>query len=468
MGTVEKALSEIEHHCGSGSVLRDRDLLEGYAHDESETEPCLPEAVVRAANTQAVSHIMRSAHKHGVPVTPRAGGTGRVGGAVPVPGGIVLSCEQMNALNGIEAADLFAVAQPGVVTGDLHRAVEKESLFYPPDPNSLDSCALGGNLAANAGGPRTFKYGVTRNYVLGMEVVLADGTILKLGRRTPKGVTGYDLTALMVGSEGTLAVVTEATLRLLPKPQGVATLLVFVPTADAVSSAVSAMLERGLMPRCVELLDSIALGIIRPRAGIAVPTNASAMLLIELDGDIDRLDRDVESCGNAMTDIGAIEVLVAQHGGERERLWAARRELSHTLRQQAAHKLSEDVVVPRTKIAALLQRCRELSELHDITMPTYGHAGDGNLHVNFLWDGPSDRPRVDAAIVGLFESVLSLGGTLSGEHGIGVLKAPYLPMELSPDLIALQRRIKHLFDPKNILNPGKIFTAETSRLHGAC
>ncbi len=468
MTSVDNALVEIEHQCGSGSVIRDQDLLETYGHDESETEPCVPEAVVRVGDTQAVASVMRAATKHGVPVTPRAGGTGRVGGAVPVPGGIVLAFEKMNRLKGIETEDLLAVAQPGVVTGDLHRTVEAQALFYPPDPNSLDSCAIGGNLAANAGGPRAFKYGVTREYVLGMEVVLADGTILQLGRRTPKGVTGYDLTALMIGSEGTLGLVTEATLRLLPKPDAVATLLVFVPTADSVSNAISAMLRRGVTPRCVELLDSIALDIVRRQAGIEVLPGASAMILVELDGEGPRLERDVEECGNAATECGAIEVLVAKHAGERERLWAARRELSHSLRQEAEYKLSEDVVVPRTRIAGLLQRCRELSDEHEIKMPTYGHAGDGNLHVNFLWNDAEDRPRVDAAIRGLFEAVLSMDGTLSGEHGIGVLKAPYLPMEQSPELIALQRRIKEVFDPKHILNPGKIFPAEAKRFHGAC
>ena len=281
-------------------------------------------------------------------------------------------------------------------------------------------------------------------------------------------MTGYDLTALMIGSEGTLGLVTEATLRLLPKPDAVATLLVFVPTADSVSNAISAMLRRGVTPRCVELLDSIALDIVRRQAGIEVLPGASAMILVELDGEGPRLERDVEECGNAATECGAIEVLVAKHAGERERLWAARRELSHSLRQEAEYKLSEDVVVPRTRIAGLLQRCRELSDEHEIKMPTYGHAGDGNLHVNFLWNDAEDRPRVDAAIRGLFEAVLSMDGTLSGEHGIGVLKAPYLPMEQSPELIALQRRIKEVFDPKHILNPGKIFPAEAKRFHGAC
>lgn len=465
--SLDAALIAIERACGSGSVVVDRDVLEAYGHDESEVPWRTPDALVRARSTAHVSAVLRAANEHGVPVTPRAGGTGRVGGAVPVEGGIVLAFEKMNSLLGVEGDDLLAVVQPGFVTGALHEAVEAEGLFYPPDPNSLASCAIGGNIAANAGGPRAFKYGVTREYVLGMEVVLADGTIMKLGRRTKKGVTGYDLTALMVGSEGTLGVVTEATLRLIAKPEAVATLLVFLPDDATVAKAVRAAIGRRLVPRCLELLDSVALDIVRPAAGLPVPAAARSMLLVELDGDEVQLERDVETCGSAMLDVGAIEVLVAKHGGERDRLWAARRELSRTLRATANHKLSEDVVVPRSQMAGLLERCRRLSDEHAIVMPTYGHAGDGNLHVNFLWDEAAQRPSVDSAIRSLFEAVIEMGGTLSGEHGIGVLKAPYLPLEQSPSVIALQRRIKDVFDPKGTLNPGKVFPSERT-FHGAC
>lgn len=465
--SVDAALIAIERACGSGSVVVDRDVLEGYGHDESEVTPRTPDALVRARSTADVAAVLKAANQHGVPVTPRAGGTGRVGGAVPVDGGIVLAFEKMNALVGIEGDDLLAVVQPGLVTGALHGAVEDEGLFYPPDPNSLASCAIGGNLAANAGGPRAFKYGVTREYVLGMQVVMADGTVVKLGRRTKKGVTGYDLTALMVGSEGTLGVVTEATLRLIAKPEAVATLLVFLPDDAAVAKAVRAAIGRRLVPRCLELLDEVALDIVRPAAGLPVPPGARSMLLVELDGDEVQLERDVENCGAAMLDVGALEVLVAKHGGERDRLWAARRELSRTLRATANNKLSEDVVVPRSQMAGLLERCRRLADQHAIVMPTYGHAGDGNLHVNFLWDEGRQRPGVDAAIGSLFEAVIEMGGTLSGEHGIGVLKAPYLPLEQSPEVIALQRRIKDVFDPRGILNPGKLFCGERA-FHGAC
>lgn len=465
---AERALLELGRALPSDAVLRDRDILLSYASDASEVTPVVPEAVVRVRSTAEVSAVMRACHAHGVPVTPRSGGTSRVGGSVPVPGGIVLAFEQMNTLKGVERADLLAVVEPGLITGELHQRVEDEGLFYPPDPNSLSTCALGGNIAANAGGPRAFKYGVTREYVLGMEVVMADGSVLQLGKRTVKGVTGYDLTALMVGSEGTLGIVTEATLRLVPKPEAVATLLVFLPDDESVGRAVSAILELGIMPRCVEFLDRIALELVRPDAGVPVPEGARSLLLVELDGDARHVPEQTERVGNAMVEAGAVEVLVADKGSERERLWGARRELSHTLRRSARNKLSEDVVVPRSRIADLLAVCHTLSEQHGIVMPTYGHAGDGNLHVNFLWHEDAQRPAVDAAIRGLFESVVAMRGTLSGEHGIGVLKAPYLPLEQSPGLIALQERIKDVFDPRGILNPGKIFPASAKRYHGAC
>jgi glycolate oxidase len=466
--SLDAALIEIERACGSGSVIRDPSLLEGYSHDDSEAKPCMPEAVVRARTTAEVSAVMKAAYKHEVPVTPRGGGTGRVGGAIPVPGGIVLAFEKMNAIEGIDRNEMTTRVQPGVITGELKRATEEENLFYPPDPNSRDSCAIGGNLAANAGGPRAFKYGVTREYVMGMDVVLADGTILKLGRETKKGVTGYDLTALMVGSEGTLGIVTEASLRLIPKPESTVTALACFESLEEVSPVVSSLMAQGQLPSCIELLDEEAIRIVRPEAGLTIPNETKAILLIELDGEEAKLESELERTGNILFDLDALEVLVAQSGSERERLWASRRELSWSLRKQAENKLSEDIVVPRTKIADLLGYCSQLADQHELVIPTYGHAGDGNLHVNFLWNDPDERVRVDDAIKSLFERVVELRGTLSGEHGIGVLKAPYLTMEQSPALIALQEKIKAVFDPKHILNPGKIFPADAKRFHGAC
>ncbi len=464
---LEQALISIARACGSGRVLSGSDLA-AYACDESEAEPVVPEAVIHAKSTADVSAVLAACHEHRVPVTPRGGGTGRVGGAVPVSGGIVLTLEGMDALVGVERDDLKVVAGPGMVLQHLHQAVEDEGLFYAPDPNSLESCRIGGNIATNAGGPRAFKYGVTKRWVLGLEAVAPDGTVLRLGTPTAKGVTGYDLASLVVGSEGTLAVVTQATLRLVPKPETVATLLVFLPDQATLGRAIGEAVRRGIMPRCLEFMDDLVLDIVRPKAGFSVPAAAKCLLLVEVDGDVGRVPQMVEDCGSAMIDAGAVDVLVAKNHAERERLWRARREMSRSMREQATHKLAEDVVVPRTRIADLLDRCRVLQEQHGVRMPSYGHAGDGNLHVNFLWNTPDERRHVDAAIRNLFESVIAMDGTLSGEHGIGILKAPYLELEQSPELIALQERIKAAFDPRGILNPGKIFPAGAKRFHGAC
>jgi glycolate oxidase len=465
---LDPALIQIERALGSGRVVRDPDVLATYAKDESEAEPRLPDAVVRVRDTAEVAAVMAAASQHRIPVTPRAGGTGRTGGAVPVAGGIVLAFEQMNRILGVETADMVAVVEPGVITGQLHAAVEAHELFYPPDPNSLASCALGGNVAENAGGPRALRYGCTRDWVLGMTIVTAGGEVLTLGKRTVKGVTGYDLTSLLVGSEGTLGVITEITLKLIPKPRAVSTLLALLPDLPAAGRAVTAVLARGLLPRCMELLDDHTLALVRPEAGLPLDEAARALLLIELDGDEHALAHQVEVCGNALAEIGALDVLVARHSGERDRLWAARRELSRALRKVARFKLAEDVVVPRSKIPDLIDRCRAISERSAIPMPAYGHAGDGNIHVNFLWNDPAEKPAVERAIEALFRETVALGGTLSGEHGIGILKAPYLPLEQSPGLIALQERLKATFDPQGILNPGKIFPSHARRYHGNC
>jgi glycolate oxidase len=466
--SIDRALIEIERSLGSGRVLTDKDVLASYASDESEVPPHPPDAVVRARTAADVAAVMRICASHEVPVTPRAGGTGRTGGAVPLAGGVVLAFEAMNRIKGIEPRDLIAVVEPGVITGDLHRAVEELGLFYPPDPNSLASCALGGNVAENAGGPRALRYGPTRDYVLGLNVVTPDGTELQLGKRTVKGVTGYDLTSLLVGSEGTLAITTEITLKLLPKPQALATMLVLSPSLEIAVAAVSAVFAQGVMPRCMELLDEATLNIVRPLSSLPIAPSARALLLIELDGEEAALEAQLERVGNALAELGISDVLMARHGSERDRLWAARRELSHALRARARFKLAEDVVVPRSRIPQLIEHCQRLAEQFGIDVPSYGHAGDGNIHVNFLWNDESQAPNVKRAIESLFKYVIELGGTLTGEHGIGVLKAPYLHLEQSPALIALQERIKALFDPKQLLNPGKIFPGHVQRFHGAC
>ncbi|MBE7484764.1 MAG: FAD-binding protein [Polyangiaceae bacterium] len=458
----DKALRLLERALGPSKLLTERDACAPFAADESEAEGRVPFAVVRAESSADILSALRVAREAEVPITPRAAGTGRTGGAVPTSGGIVLSTLGMSQIKEIDRREMLAVVEPGVVLATLHAAVEREGLFYPPDPNSVESCALGGNVAENAGGPRAFKYGVTREYVLGVEAFLMGGQRVRPGRRTVKGVTGYDVTALLVGSEGTLAVFGDVTLRLVPKPPSVMTLLALFADVRAASQAVAAMTGAGLVPRCIELLDAHTLAAMRA-AGNDLSERAGALLLLEVDGEPRETEEQAERVGNACE--GALEVLVAQDAGQREKLWSARREMSRAVRKLTRFKLSEDVVVPRQAIPELLDRVAKSAEQLGVRHLTYGHAGDGNLHVNFLWNEPHEKPAVDAAIEQLFRDVIALRGTLSGEHGIGVLKAPYLSLEQSSELIQLQRDIKRVFDPQGLLNPGKIFPGPG---HRAC
>ncbi len=462
--SVERAKIELDRRLGTSKVATSPEACAPYITDESDVTGRAPDMVVIAESAEDVAATLEIAERCGVPVTPRAGGTGRTGGAVPVAGGIVLATHMLKRVKDIDRDNLLAVVEPGVITGELHALCEKEGLFYPPDPNSLDSCMIGGNVAENAGGPRAFKYGVTREYVLGLEACLMGGRVLRPGKRTVKGVTGYDVTALLVGSEGTLGVFTEVTLRLVRKPPTIATVLALFDDVHACANAVGAVIATGLVPRCLELLDRATLEAVRSQ-GSAIDPRAGAMLLIELDGD-GTLESELERLGEALAAVhGVVDVVVAQDASQRDRLWAARKMLSRATRKLTRHKLSEDIVVPRTKIPELLTRVDRLCEETRVQHLTYGHAGDGNLHVNFLWNDDSERDAVNRSIEGLMRMTIELGGTLSGEHGIGVTKQQYLAIEQSAELIDLQRDIKRAFDPKELLNPGKIFPA---RGHRAC
>jgi glycolate oxidase len=435
-----------------------------YLTDDSGVLGRPPDAVVLAETTEDLRIALEIAHETGVPITPRAGGSGRTGGAVPTFGGIVLCTHQMRRVIEFDRHEGLVVVEPGVLLADLHALVESEGWFYPPDPNSADICCLAGNVAENAAGPRALKYGPTRNYVLGIETLLPGGVCFQSGRRTRKGVTGYDVTSLLVGSEGTLATFGAITLSLIPKPPAVLTLLALFPDLRAATAAVSAIVLSGVLPRCLEFLDEKTLALMRA-TGAPIDASAGALLLIEVDGGDDETLRQAELIGNACTTCQASSVVVAQSEGQRAKLWAARKQMSMSVRTRAKHKISEDVVVPRTRLHELVEHVQRLGDEHRIDALCYGHAGDGNLHVNFLWNDTEEKLRVDRAIESLFRTTLALGGTLSGEHGIGLLKAPFLPLEQPPALVDLELRLKASFDPRGVMNPGKIFPA---RGHGSC
>lgn len=463
-GAGLRAALALGRRLGDSKVDTSPEGRAAHARDESDAEGRLPDAVVHAETAEDVAAVLAVAEAHEVPVTPRAAGTGRTGGAVPAAGGLVLSTTKLARIKEIDRGDLVAVVEPGVVLGSLYDAVEAEGLFYPPDPNSWKDCTVGGNVAENAGGPRAFKYGVTRDYVLGLTSCLVGGRVVASGRRTPKGVTGYDVTSLLVGSEGTLAVFTEVTLRLVRKPEEIGTVLALYADTRAAALAVQRVVGAGIVPRCLELLDTLTLEAVR-RQGVAVDARAGALLLVEVDGRAGRLDDELARLAEALGAGGsALDLVAAQDAAQRTRLWEARSALSRATRKLSRHKLSEDVVVPRSKLVALLDEVDRIGEETAVRHLTYGHAGDGNMHVNFLWDDDEERPRVDDAILRLMQRTVALSGTLSGEHGIGLSKARYLSLEQSSALIGIQEDLKRVFDPKGLLNPGKIFPTG----HRAC
>lgn len=446
---------------GPKKVLRDEERLEAYSRDESGLGPFPPDCAVLCETREEVATVLTLAAEHRIPVTPRGAGTGMTGGALPVRGGIVLSTERMTRIREIDPEDLVAVVEPGVILGEFQRVVEAMGLFYPPDPASLASCSLGGNVAENAGGPRAFKYGVTREYVIGLEVGLVGGELLRMGRRTAKGVTGYDVVAAFVGSEGTFGVTTEITLKLLPLPAGVATLLAVFSSVSDAGRAISAILHRGFRPRALELVDRLSLEHVRAKAPYRFPDHAGAVVIVELDGEPEGLEAAMLRVAAACEKEGALDVLVAQDERERQRLWQSRRLVSPSLREAHRYKVAEDVCVPRGAIPEMLRRIDEMSRAFDLPVATFGHAGDGNLHVNIVTDedhlSPRVKRRIDGALDRLFCDTLELRGTLSGEHGIGLTKAPYIRLEQSPALIEWQKKLKRLWDPMDLLNPGKIF-----------
>lgn len=448
---LSKALKAI------ATVIDDREKAAPYGHDESDTEDFQPDLVVVPETTGQVSQIFRACQQHKVPFTPVAGRSGKSGGSLPLYGGVSVSFEKMNRIFAISREDLTAVVQPGVITGELMKAADEKNLFYPPDPNSWEWCTIGGNIAENAGGPRALKYGVTRDYVLGLEWVLPDGEVVRCGRQTIKGVAGYDLVGLFVGSEGTLGVATEITLQLIPKPKFVRTALVCFPSVHHAAKALTAVLASGVLPRTLELLDDLSVKAAASK-GIVFPANTGAAVIVEVDGNHDEgLLSELVQVSELCDAHGATETVVAQDESQREKLWAARRVLSIALRAMKPAKISEDIAVPRSKIPEVIERLKAMGERLNLTVATYGHAGDGNLHANILYDGPSERQKVERAIEEMLKITVELGGTITGEHGVGYAKRDYLPLEQPPALIALQKRLKAALDPSGLLNPGKIF-----------
>jgi len=454
-----EALREI---AGVENVLVDDEALERYSHDETVGLWAPPEVVVRATSTGQVSRVLKLAQWEQVPVTPRGAGYGLSGGAVAMQGGIVLSTEKMNRILEIDHKNLMVTVEPGAITGDIHRAVEAEGLFYPPDPASLDSCSIGGNVAEGAGGPRAVKYGTTRDYVCGLEAVLPSGEVISIGGKLVKNVTGYSLIGLLVGSEGTLAIVTRIILRLLPLPRVQVDLLVPFDDFQAAADTVSDIIGHRILPTAMEFMEQDSLLAVERLLQREVPyRDAAAHLLIQLDGNTPAaVDADMELVGELCLQHGARDLLVARDRPTRDRLWEARRMIIDALNHESPMNHMEDVVVPRAEIHRLLKGMKEISRGHGVRIVSFGHAGDGNVHVNILkddlgdehWDGLVPPVREE-----IYRLALALGGTITGEHGVGATRRQYLPMALDEAQIELMRRIRAAFDPNSILNPSKIF-----------
>lgn len=442
---------------GVENVSTDETSLAAYAYDATRITG-VPDVVVRPSDEAEISDILMLASRTHTPVVPRGAASGLTGGAVASRGGIVLSFERMAEIIEIDRENRIARVQPGVVTGRFQTEVEKLGLFYPPDPGSLAFCTLGGNVAENAGGMRAVKYGVTRDYVIGLRAVLPSGEIIRTGVRTAKGVVGYDLTRLLVGSEGTLAVITEITLRLVPKPESVATMTALFTDAHTAGRAVAEVMASPVTPRCLEFLDGAALMAGSKRAGMDIPEGTGAFLLVETDGGQDEALRQAGIIRRLIEPL-AVEVRMAKDASEAAGLWKLRRSVSQSLFTIAPDKINEDTVVPVSRVPELLGEVSVISGKYGLRIICFGHAGDGNIHVNVMADMKDDalRKRAHDAVREVFEAVLRLGGTISGEHGVGLTKLGYIGMEQPATLMALQKRLKSAFDPDGIMNPGKIF-----------
>lgn len=433
-----------------------------YGYDNSRRQ-AMPDAVALPATREQVAALVRACRAHRVPVIARGRGTNTTGASVPIAGGVVVSFERMNRILAIRPGDRCVVVESGVLNGDLQRALKPHGLFWPPDPTSADFSTIGGNLACNAGGPRAVKYGASRDNVLALTAVTGSGELIHCGSATTKGATGYDLQRLLVGSEGTLALIVEATLKLAPLPAARRALRALYRDVDAAAAAVARLMAQPVTPSMLEFMDDRAVRLARAQmragsGGTDIPEHVGALLMIEADGDAHTLPHALEALSAAARGDGCLDVEPAADEAARERLWAARKALSPALRNLAPGKINEDVVVPVSRIPELVAGVQTLSREISLPIVCFGHAGNGNLHVNLMYDpaDPAQNERAHAAMSRVFALTLSLGGTLSGEHGIGVAKRDFMPQAVDPPTLAMMRAIKAAFDPDGILNPGKL------------
>ena len=457
----KKLISSLEKIVGLEHVSCKKADLICYSYDATQKQ-FLPDVVVHPGTPEEISRIMQVASESGVPVIPRGAGSGFTGGSLPVDGGIVLVTTRLDQILDIDEDNLVATVEPGLVTEDFQKAVEKVGLFYPPDPASLKFSTLGGNVAECAGGPRCVKYGVTKDYIIGLEIITPAGDIIKTGGPTMKGVVGYDLTKLICGSEGTLAIISKIIIKLLPKPEAKKTMMVLFDSISGAAQSVSAIIKNKIIPTTLEFMDGRTLDCVREATDLELPDAARAVLIIEVDGDIEFLNKQAHIISEIVKPLGVVETRIAETPEESESLWQIRRSVSASLRRVNPDKFNEDICVPRSKVPEMIRRIDKISDQYQVPIVNFGHAGDGNIHVNVMINSKiaGEQEKADRAIEEVFKETLALGGTMSGEHGVGIMKAPYISMELASNAVDYMKTIKKALDPKNILNPGKIFPSD--------
>ncbi|MBV9216729.1 MAG: FAD-binding protein [Acidobacteria bacterium] len=453
-----EVLDRLRSIVGAENVVVDPTRVEPYGGDAVK-EKFPPEAVVFPESTVQMVAILKLANEARFPVTARGGGVGYTGGAVPVDGGIVIGTDRMNKILEINADDLYAVTQPGITTFELQQAVEKQGLMFAPDPASYKDSFIGGNIAENAGGMRTPKYGVTKHHVLGLEVVTATGDVIRTGGKTVKNVVGFDLTGLMCGSEGMLGIITEATVKLLPMPEATATVRANFPSMEAGCKVLTKFTPLGLLPMAMEVIDKFCIAAIEELFHFGLSLEAGAILLVAVDGSTEEVERSSKIVERVIAENGGFDVIRAASREEEAKLWDVRRAISPSLMKYGTLKINEDVVVPRSKVPELVATIEQIGKKHDTFVANFGHAGDGNIHVNFVVDreDASAVARARECVAETFQLSVDLGGTISGEHGIGYVKAPYLSYAIDKPTLEIMKGIKKVFDPNGILNPGKMF-----------
>jgi glycolate oxidase len=453
-----EVLDKLRSIVGTGNVVVDPEKVEPYGADAVK-EKFPPEAVVFPESTEQMVAILKLANEYLFPVTARGGGVGYTGGAVPIDGGIVIGTDRMNKILEINVDDLYAVCQPGIRTFELQQAVEEKGLMFAPDPASYKDSFIGGNIAENAGGMRTPKYGVTKHHVLGLEVVTATGEVIRTGGKTVKNVVGFDLTGLMCGSEGMLGIITEATVKLLPLPEATSTVRANFRTMEEACKVLTKFTPEGLLPMAMEVIDKFCVAAVEENFAFGLSKDAGAILLVAVDGSAEEVEKNAQTIERIIGENGGFDILRAKTKEEENKLWDVRRAISPSLMKYGTLKINEDVVVPRSKVPELVAKIEEIGKKHDTFVANFGHAGDGNIHVNFVVnrESPDEVARARQCVAETFQLSVELGGTISGEHGIGYVKAPYLDYAIDKPTLEIMKAIKKIFDPNGILNPGKMF-----------